>query len=124
MSPALWPQFLQCAAQECESRNFPEDGSLNPFRNRQWSLMMKSLSKIALGAMVSASLLALSAASASAAIVCSGDVCWHTHESYRYPGEAHVIIHPDGWRWGPTERYSWREHEGRGYWHGGDWRDW
>jgi hypothetical protein len=85
---------------------------------------MKSLSKIAFGAMVSAGLLALSAASASATIVCSGDVCWHTHEVYHYPGEAHVIVHPDGWRWGPTEHYSWREHEGRGYWHGDVWRDW
>ena len=86
--------------------------------------MMQSLSKTVLGATMGASLLALSAASASAAIVCSGDVCWHSREIYRYPGEAHVIVHPDDWRWGPTERYTWREHEGRGYWHGDTWRDW
>jgi hypothetical protein len=85
---------------------------------------MKSLSKIAFSAIVGASLLALSAASASAAIVCRGDVCWHTHEIFQYPGEAHVIVHPDDWRWGPTEHYTWREHEGRGYWHGDVWRDW
>jgi hypothetical protein len=86
--------------------------------------MMQSLSKTVLGATMGASLLALSAASASAAIVCSGDVCWHSREIYRYPGEAHVIVHPDDWRWGPTERYTWREHEGRGYWRGETWRDW
>jgi hypothetical protein len=27
----------------------------------------------------------VSAVSASAAIVCSGRVCWHTHERYEYP---------------------------------------
>ena len=63
---------------------------------------MRSWSKIAFGAMMGASILALSAASASAAIVCSGDVCWHTQEIYRYPGEAHVIVHPDNWRWVTT----------------------
>ncbi len=85
---------------------------------------MTILSKTLLGATAGVGLLALSAASASAAIVCSGNVCWHTHESYTYPPEAHVIVHPDGWRWGPRERFSWREHEGRGYWRRGDWVEW
>jgi len=85
---------------------------------------MKSPSRILFGALMGASLLGLSAASASAAIVCNGDVCWHTHDAYRYPGEAHVIVHPDDWRWGPSEHYTWHEHEGRGYWRGGAWREW
>ncbi len=85
---------------------------------------MTILSKTLLGATAGVGLLALSAASASAAIVCSGNVCWHTHESYAYPPEARVIVHPDGWRWGPRERFSWREHEGRGYWRRGDWVEW
>jgi hypothetical protein len=84
---------------------------------------MKLLSKIAIGALLGASGLALSAAGASAAIVCSGNECWHTHESYDYPPDAGVIIHPDNWRWGERERFTWREHEGRGHWHHGTWRD-
>ena len=38
--------------------------------------------------------------------------------------EARVIVHPDSWRWGPSERFSWREHEGRGYWRSDDWVEW
>ncbi len=30
---------------------------------------------------------------------------------------------PDDWRWGAQEHYSWREHEGRGYWNGDKWMD-
>lgn len=85
---------------------------------------MKSLSKVLFGALAGGSLLAFSGLSASAAIVCSGPVCWHSHEAYAYPGEAHVIVHPDDWRWGPGEHYSWREHEGRGYWRGDRWIEW
>ena len=69
-------------------------------------------------------LLAGSAVSASAAIACTGDVCWHTHEHYTYPPESKVIIHEDNWRWGPNEHYTFREHEGRGYWHGDHWTEW
>jgi hypothetical protein len=61
---------------------------------------------------------------ASAAIVCSGNVCWHTHEAYDYPPDSKVIVHEDNWKWGPTERFSFREHEGRGYWHGDKWTTW
>jgi hypothetical protein len=83
---------------------------------------MTLFGKIAAG-VLTASTLALSAASASAAIVCSGNECWHTHEVYEFPREAGVVVHPDDWRWGEHEHYAWREHEGRGYWHGGAWRD-
>jgi hypothetical protein len=85
---------------------------------------MTVLNKTLLGALAGAGLLALSAVNASAAIVCSGAVCWHTHEAYSYPPDARVVVHPDDWRWGESERYSWREHEGRGYWHGDRWMEW
>jgi hypothetical protein len=85
---------------------------------------MTSLSKILLGAVTGAGLLAFSAVSASAAIVCSGSVCWHTHERYVYPPDAAVVVHPDDWRWGPSEHFTFREHEGRGYWRGDRWMDW
>ena len=56
-----------------------------------------------------------SAPNASAAVACVGPVCWHSHERYEYPPDANVTVHPDDWRWGKDEHYSWREHEGRGY---------
>jgi hypothetical protein len=59
---------------------------------------------------------------ASAAIACSGDVCWHTHEHYRYPPDAKVVIHEDNWRAGP--HITFHEHEGRGYWRGSAWTTW
>jgi hypothetical protein len=75
---------------------------------------MRLLSKTLVGTAMGAGLLALSTLSASAAVVCSGTVCWHTHERYTYPPESKVIIHDDNWRWGPSEKYAFREHEGRG----------
>jgi hypothetical protein len=85
---------------------------------------MTSLKKIVFGAIVGAGVLAVSAVSASAAVVCSGPVCWHTHEVYEYPPGANVIVHPDDWHWGPGERFTFREHEGRGYWSGDRWMPW
>jgi len=85
---------------------------------------MKLSTKALASAAVGAGLLMASSLSASAAIVCSGDVCWHTQETYRYPPEAKVIIHDDDWKWGPSEHYVFREHEGRGYWRDDRWEDW
>ena len=85
---------------------------------------MSTLRKTLLGTALGAGALALSAMSASAAIVCAGPVCWHTHDVYEYPGEARVIVHPDDWRWGAGDHYRWREHEGRGYWRGDRWVAW
>jgi hypothetical protein len=82
---------------------------------------MRVLTKAALAG---AALLAFATTSASAAIVCSRDVCWHTHEAYTYPPEARVTVHEDTWRWGPRERYTFREHEGRGYWRDHRWTSW
>lgn len=84
---------------------------------------MNVLNKMATVAFAGAAVLAM-AAPATAAIVCSGDVCWHTHEAYDYPPDARVVVHEDSWKWGPTERFSFREHEGRGYWRGHDWVGW
>jgi hypothetical protein len=67
---------------------------------------------------------AFSAVSASAEIACNGDVCWHVKDRYEYPPTAKIIIHPDDWKWEPSEHYSWREHEGRGYWRGDRWTEW
>jgi hypothetical protein len=89
-------------------------------RRRKMKLMTKTLAGTVLGA----GILAASAMSASAAVVCSGNVCWHTHESYDYPPEARVVVHDDNWRWGPTEKFTFREHEGRGYWRGESWVGW
>jgi hypothetical protein len=85
---------------------------------------MHVLSKTLIGTAMGAGLLALSTISASAAIVCSGNVCWHTQERYTYPPDARVVIHEDDWRWGPSDRYTFREHEGRGYWRGDSWVEW
>ncbi len=79
---------------------------------------MKMARTLILGAL-SATVLAGSAVTASAAIVCNGDVRWHTHERYTYPKGSGVIIHDDDWHAGPG--ITFREHEGRGYWHGDSW---
>jgi hypothetical protein len=83
---------------------------------------MTFLGKGLLGVAAGAGLLALSNVGASAAIACTGNVCWHSHERYDYPSGARVVIHEDNWRPGP--RITFREHEGRGYWHGDRWTEW
>jgi hypothetical protein len=85
---------------------------------------MRALDKFVFGSLMGASILALSAVGASAAIVCAGNACWHTQDTYDYPSEARVVVHKDDWKWGAKDKYSWREHEGRGYWSGDRWTDW
>jgi hypothetical protein len=85
---------------------------------------MKSYIKLAAAAVMAAGTLALTATSASAYIVCNGEgECWHTHHHYTYQSGFGLVVHPDGWAWGPSEHYVWREpaHAGRGYWRGGVW---
>jgi hypothetical protein len=82
---------------------------------------MTSMSKALLGAAFGAGVFAFSAVGASAAIVCTGNTCWHVKERYNYPPEASVTIHEDNWKAGPSVRF--REHEGRGYWKGDRWTD-
>jgi hypothetical protein len=83
---------------------------------------MTTIRKVLVGAALGASALAFSAVSASAAVVCTGNVCWHTHQSYDYPSSAHVVVHENDWRAGPG--ITFREHEGRGYWSGDRWSEW
>jgi hypothetical protein len=82
---------------------------------------MTRMTKTLFGSAVGTAVLALSAASASAAIACNGNVCWHVKERYSYPPSARITIHEDSWRAGPSIRF--REHEGRGYWRGESWVD-
>lgn len=76
-----------------------------------------------IAAVAGAGALAFSPVTASAYVACSGSVCWHVQERHEYPATARVVIHEDNWRWRRHERYRFREHEGRGYWRGGTWRD-
>src|SRR5438270_11831881 len=65
---------------------------------------MTFLSKTFVGAVMGAGLLAFSTMGASAEIVCNSEgVCWHTHNPYDYPPEAHVTVHENEWHWGPSE---------------------
>jgi hypothetical protein len=89
----------------------------------QWSIEM-TLNKTLIGAVMGAGVLAWTMASASAAIVCSGNVCWHVKEKYEYPPEGRVTIHDDNWKWGPSDKYEFREREGRGYWREDKWITW
>jgi hypothetical protein len=73
--------------------------------------------------LLAAAVLAGSALSASAEIACNGTVCWHITQRHEFPPHAGVVIHPDTWRWGPSERFTWREHEGRGFWRGDRWEE-
>jgi hypothetical protein len=81
-----------------------------------------NMKKTLIGGLLGAGVLAVSTMSASAAIVCTGNTCWHVHERYDYPSAAGVIVHDDDWRPGPS--ITFREHEGRGYWRGDRWSDW
>jgi hypothetical protein len=90
--------------------------------------MKKALTTAALAALLGIGGLAVTAASASAAVVCNaeGD-CWHTHDTYSYPTGLGVVVHEDNWRWDADHdrdahvHYRWHEHDGRGYWRNGVW---
>jgi len=81
------------------------------------------MTKYLVTAAAGAILLSFSAASASAAYACNGDVCWVVKERYTYPAESKVIIQTDTWK--PTPSITIREHgPGRGYYVGSEWRSW
>jgi hypothetical protein len=74
-------------------------------------------------ALVGAGTLALTSHAASARIVCNTDGdCWHVQADYDYQPSFGLSIHPDDWKWKEGERHAWREHDGRGYWKGGEWK--
>jgi hypothetical protein len=84
--------------------------------------MKNLLKKSAVTTLLGASAVALLTTAASAAIVCNADnECWHVKHPYKYRPEFGLVVHEDGWRWGPAEKFTWREHEGRGYWRNGVW---
>jgi hypothetical protein len=85
---------------------------------------MKHLLSIFAAGVLGAAALGVTASTASAAVVCNAGECWHTTQSYTYPPEARVIVHPNEWKWKEGENYKWREHEGRGYWNKDEWRTW
>ena len=84
---------------------------------------MRNFVKLAVaGAIAAGAFVAMPVTSASAAIVCNREgVCWHVRKPWRYRDEFGVVIHPDDWRWGPSEHFVFREHRGRGYWRNGVW---
>jgi hypothetical protein len=83
---------------------------------------MNTMTKFAAAALIAVSGLAISATAASAAVVCNAEgACWHTKRAYTYHPEYRVVVHPNNWRWGDKDHYSWREHAGRGYWRNGVW---
>lgn len=83
---------------------------------------MKTFAKLAVAAAISTAAVVAMTADASAAVACNAEgECWHVNRSYAYRPEFGVVVHPNGWRWGATDHYTWREHTGRGYWHNGVW---
>ena len=85
---------------------------------------MRKFVKAAVAAAVGVTALTISSVGASADIVCNRDGdCWHVKHRYVYHPEWGLVVHPNGWRWGPHERFRWREpvREERGYWRGGVW---
>jgi hypothetical protein len=79
---------------------------------------------VLLASVAGAGVLAVSTIGASAAIVCSGNVCWHTTERYEYPPDARVTIREDTWKPAPDAKITFREHSGRGYWRDDKWVEW
>lgn len=81
------------------------------------------MSKYLVTAAAGAVLLAFSAASASAAYACNGNVCWVVKEKYSYPAESKIIVREETWK--PSADIVIREHgAGRGYYVGSEWRTW
>jgi hypothetical protein len=107
------------AARNRPPRSFVPD----PQRARRKSTEIRMRNIVKFGTAAAFALAAFGAGStASAAIVCNRDgACWHVKRAYSYPAEAGVVIHPNGWRWGPREHFTWRERTGRGYWRNGVW---
>jgi uncharacterized UPF0160 family protein len=72
---------------------------------------------------VAAAVFTLSAATASAAVVCNdeGD-CWRVRGEPRFEHSLRLRVMPEDWRWKEGEHYRWREPgRGHGYWRGGTW---
>ncbi len=80
---------------------------------------MRLMSKALLGVAA----LAMTAGTASAAVVCNdeGD-CWRVHGRPAYGPGVHLRIYGDDWRGEPGVKFRWREPgHGHGYWRNGAW---
>jgi hypothetical protein len=87
------------------------------------SSKMKTFSKLTVAALMSAGAMALISTNASASIVCNQDGdCWHAQQQYAYQPAFGLTVHDNGWKWKDGEKHAWREHEGKGYWKGGNWQ--
>jgi hypothetical protein len=73
--------------------------------------------------LITAGAWALTATTASAAVVCNDDGdCWRVRGRPAYGPELRLRIYPDNWRWSRGDHYRWREPgRGHGYWRGGNW---
>ena len=84
---------------------------------------MRLLNVLPFAALIGVGAMPLLATSASAAIVCNADGdCWHTQTNYQYQPTFGLTVHQNDWRWKDGEKHAWREHDGKGYWHGGSWQ--
>ena len=85
--------------------------------------MPSLLKTAALSALAATAVVATTAPSASAYIVCNRwHQCWHTHTQYAYPASIGIAVYPDTWRWsGPGWRWA-GDRDARGYWAHGRWR--
>jgi hypothetical protein len=73
--------------------------------------------------LVTSGILALTASTASAAVVCNeeGD-CWKVAGEPRYEPSLKLRIQGDDWKWKEGEKYRWREPgRGNGYYRNGAW---
>jgi hypothetical protein len=87
-------------------------------------LLKTALSAAAITLLMGAGALVATTGAASARMVCNaeGD-CWHTDQSYSYPGTGYTN-HDDDWYFHQTwndQRHYRDYHEGRGYYKGGLW---
>jgi hypothetical protein len=80
--------------------------------------------KLTTAALMGAGMLALTATTASAEIVCNADGdCWHVREHRVYEPGLKLRVYPDNWKWKEHEKFRWHEHAGHGYWRSGVWVD-
>jgi hypothetical protein len=79
---------------------------------------------IAIGALATTGIVAMTCG-ASARVVCNADGdCWHNQTVDVFLPALGLTVHEDNnWKWAEGEKHHWREHEGKGYWKGNDWRN-
>jgi hypothetical protein len=86
----IWQRFRPGQGQKKKPKG---GGTMNKL-----GLQMAPMRGALLAAGVGAALAVSSTTSASAAIACRYNVCWHVHEHYAYAPPPTIVIHPDYWR--------------------------